>query len=315
MDRFSNPTRHWFDQAFEAPTPVQQLGWERIAEGDHSLLIAPTGSGKTLAAFLWAIDRLSREQPEELGVRVVYVSPLKALVYDIERNLRAPLAGIERAAAALGESIHIPTVDVRTGDTPQRDRRRQARTPGEILVTTPESLFLILGSAASENLRTAKWVIVDEVHAMAPTKRGSHLAVSLERLSHLADADPQRIGLSATARPAAEVARFLGGDRSVEVVDTHVPPDLDLRIVVPVEDMGALGEVVEEPDGLTIPGVWARRRPPASPVTLDPVDDHRLAMSFAILGLRRPGISVSDAGVVAKSYPGFWRDFETVFMP
>ncbi len=238
MKQFDDVTRRWFSGTFEAPTRVQTEGWERIAGGDHTLLIAPTGSGKTLAAFLWAIDRLTRLEPDaDLGVRVLYVSPLKALVYDIERNLRAPLAGIERAAEASSTRLHVPTIDIRTGDTPQRDRRRQIKTPGEILVTTPESLFLILGSQARETLRTVEWVIVDEVHAMAPTKRGAHLALSLERLSALADRDPQRIGLSATARPASEVARFLGGGRPVEVVDTHVPPDLDLRLIVPVDDM------------------------------------------------------------------------------
>jgi ATP-dependent Lhr-like helicase len=238
MQQFGDATRGWFSSTFEAPTRVQNEGWDSIARGDNSLLIAPTGSGKTLAAFLWAIDRLTRLDPDaDLGVRVLYVSPLKALVYDIERNLRAPLAGIQRAAEASSTRLHVPSIDIRTGDTPQRDRRRQIKTPGEILVTTPESLFLILGSQARETLRTVEWVIVDEVHAMAPTKRGAHLALSLERLSALADRDPQRIGLSATARPASEVARFLGGGRPVEVVDTHVPPELDLRLIVPVDDM------------------------------------------------------------------------------
>ena len=238
MKSFGEATRRWFSNTFEAPTEVQRLGWARIQEGDHTLLIAPTGSGKTLAAFLWAIDRLTRLGPDvEPGLRVVYVSPLKALVYDIERNLRAPLAGIERASGSIGVSLRLPTVDVRTGDTTQEDRRRQKKTPGEILVTTPESLFLILGSQARETLRTVEWVIVDEVHALAPTKRGAHLAVSLERLARIATLDPQRIGLSATARPAEEVARFLGGDRSVSIVDTQVPPRLDLQVVVPVDDM------------------------------------------------------------------------------
>ncbi len=238
MQQFRDVTRHWFSSAFEGPTPVQEQGWKSISEGNHSLLIAPTGSGKTLAAFLWAIDRLTRlEDDAEPGVRVLYVSPLKALVYDIERNLRAPLAGIQRAAEIEGTSLRIPSVDIRTGDTPQKDRRRQIKNPGEILVTTPESLFLLLGSQARETLRSVEWVIVDEVHAMAPTKRGAHLALSLERLSELADRDPQRIGLSATARPAEEVARFLGGHRPVHVVNTHVPPNLDLQVIVPVDDM------------------------------------------------------------------------------
>jgi ATP-dependent helicase Lhr and Lhr-like helicase len=238
MDRFSDATRRWFSSAFPAPTEVQRSGWERIQAGDHTLLIAPTGSGKTLAAFLFALDEVGRLPADmEPGVRVLYVSPLKALVYDIERNLRTPLAGIAHAASAAAEAFRVPRVDVRTGDTPPHDRRRQVKDPGEIMVTTPESLFLLLGSTARETLRTVRWVIVDEIHALAPTKRGSHLALSLERLTVLAEADPQRIGLSATARPAEEVARFLGGDRPVTVVDAHVAPALDLHVVVPVEDM------------------------------------------------------------------------------
>ena len=248
MESFGPATRHWFEQAFASPTEVQRRGWQRIAAGEHSLPIAPTGSGKTLAAFLYALDRLGgAPEDSEPGVRVVYVSPLKALVYDIERNLRVPLAGMQRAAAALGSPLRVPRVDVRTGDTTAQDRRRHLREPGEILVTTPESLFLILGSQARENLRTTRWIIVDEIHAMAATKRGAHLALSLERLAHLAAEDPQRIGLSATAHPAEEVARFLGGDRPVSVVDAHVPPRLDLQVIVPVEDMTR--PVVETEDG------------------------------------------------------------------
>ena len=248
LDYFRSATRDWFTRAFAAPTDVQRRGWERIAAGDHTLLIAPTGSGKTLAAFLYALDRLAgMAEDEEPGVRVVYVSPLKALVYDIERNLRVPLAGMQRVAASLGQPLRPPRVDVRTGDTSPQDRRRQIRTPGEILVTTPESLFLLLGSQARETLRTARWIIVDEIHAMAATKRGAHLSLSLERLAHLARQDPQRIGLSATARPAEEVARFLGGDRPVCVVDAHVPPALDVRVVVPVDDMTR--PVIETVDG------------------------------------------------------------------
>ncbi|HUP88036.1 MAG TPA: DEAD/DEAH box helicase, partial [Longimicrobiales bacterium] len=247
LTQFSSATRRWFTNSFAAPTPVQAQGWERIAAGDHTLLIAPTGSGKTLAAFLYALDRLATKPSETEGVRVVYVSPLKALVYDIERNLRTPLAGIANAARALELPFTPPRIDIRTGDTTQEARRRFARHPGEILVTTPESLFLILGSAARETLRNVEYVIVDEIHAMASTKRGAHLALSLERLSALAEKDPQRIGLSATARPAEEVARFLGGDREVHVVDTHKPPAIDLQVVVPVEDMTR--PVVETEDG------------------------------------------------------------------
>ncbi len=236
---FSRPALRWFEASFEGPTPVQSEGWARIATGEHALLIAPTGSGKTLAAFLYWIDQLSRRDAEETpGVRVLYVSPLKALVYDVERNLRAPLVGIGRAAEAMGEDFRAPRVAVRTGDTPQRERRMQARDPAEILVTTPESLYLLLGSQARETLRSVEAVILDEIHALAPTKRGAHLALSLERLAAISTGgDPQRIGLSATARPLDEVARYLGGDRAVSVVDTSVAPSLDLRLCVPVPDM------------------------------------------------------------------------------
>jgi ATP-dependent Lhr-like helicase len=235
---FGHAARAWFESSFERATPVQEQGWVRIAAGEHALLIAPTGSGKTLAAFFWCIDRLSRadstETPRPPGVRVLYISPLKALVYDIERNLRAPLVGVRRAAEKLGLPVRIPRVAVRTGDTPARERLEQARDPAEILVTTPESLYLILGSAQRETLRSVEWVIVDEIHALAPTKRGAHLALSLERVAQLTARDPQRIGLSATARPLAEVARFLGGDRPVAVVDTSARPRLDVEIrVVP----------------------------------------------------------------------------------
>jgi ATP-dependent Lhr-like helicase len=248
LQYFGAATRHWFNNAFAAPTPVQAQGWERIHSGEHTLLIAPTGSGKTLAAFLYALDRLTHSPDEnQSGVSVVYVSPLKALVYDIERNLRAPLAGIRRAAEHTGEALRVPRVDVRTGDTTAQDRRRQLREPGDILVTTPESLFLLVGSQARENLRTVKWIIVDEIHALAATKRGAHLALSLERLSALCERDPQRIGLSATARPPQEVAAFLGGDRPVSIIDTHVPPQLDLQVVVPVDDMTR--PMVETADG------------------------------------------------------------------
>jgi len=247
---FTPATQTWFEQSFEAATEVQRRGWESIRAGRHALLVAPTGSGKTLAAFLAAIDRLVAEGPaanrrasagpgaaEGRGTSVVYVSPLKALVYDIERNLRAPLAGIRRTSARLGLAVHEISVSVRTGDTPSAERTRQARHPGDILVTTPESLFLILGSGARANLATVRTIIVDEVHALAPTKRGAHLAISLERLCALTREEPQRIGLSATARPIDEIARFLGGDRPVEIVDASARPRLDLAVVVPVADM------------------------------------------------------------------------------
>ena len=174
---FSPATATWFTEAFSEPTRVQTEGWQHIANGDNALLLAPTGSGKTLAAFLWCLDRLGQlEHDAEDGVRILYVSPLKALVYDIDRNLRAPLVGIQRAAERLGQPFRAPRVHMRTGDTSQRDRRQQARKPADILITTPESLYLILGSNARETLRTVQTVIVDEIHSLAPTKRGVHLA-------------------------------------------------------------------------------------------------------------------------------------------
>ena len=235
---FSAITRTWFHEGFPGPTAIQARGWQAIGAGRHALLIAPTGSGKTLAAFLAGIDRCARLPADAPpGVRVLYVSPLKALVYDVERNLRAPLAGIRRTAGRLGVPVREVGVHVRTGDTPQRERQLQAKRPAEILVTTPESLFLLLGSRARAGLATVETVIVDEIHALATTKRGLHLALSLERLAELTAADPQRIGLSATVTPAQEMARFLGGDRPVEVVDVSVRPRLDLRVTVPVPDM------------------------------------------------------------------------------
>jgi ATP-dependent Lhr-like helicase len=190
---------------------VQREGWARIAAGEHALLCAPTGSGKTLAAFLFFLDRnLHRERSGPLGqaagVRTLYVSPLKALAYDVERNLRAPLVGIRRAAEQLGTPLAEVRVAVRTGDTSARDRRLLQKDPGEILVTTPESLYLLLGTAAREVLRTVDAVIVDEIHALAPTKRGVHLALSLERLEALVGRPVQRVGLSATQRPLEEGA-------------------------------------------------------------------------------------------------------------
>ncbi|MGA7982586.1 MAG: DEAD/DEAH box helicase, partial [Chromatiaceae bacterium] len=264
---FSRATRHWFEDNFYVPTEAQARGWPAIAAGGHVLITAPTGSGKTLAAFLWGIDRLSRPDRDPTpGARVVYVSPLKALVYDIERNLRAPLAGIRRAAERLGEAIEMPRIAVRTGDTAQQERQRQLKEPAEILVTTPESLFLILASKAAEHLAGVNTLIVDEVHALAPTKRGAHLTLSLERLAARCRKDPQRIGLSATVRPLEEAARFLGGDRRVEIVDASAEPRLDLRVMVPVPDMEHPPELqAEEPKGGSILGELYSRsvaRPP-----------------------------------------------------
>ena len=272
MKHFSPATRRWFTQHFDGPTDAQRRGWPVIASGQHCLITAPTGSGKTLAAFLWAIDRLlvdaEARDAAPPGTRVLYLSPLKALVVDIERNLRAPLAGITQAAATLGigsqtAALRPPEVAIRTGDTPARERQRQLKTPAEILVTTPESLYLILGSQAAATLSQVETVIVDEVHALAPTKRGAHLALSLERLSMLVtqagNPEPQRIGLSATVQPLAEAARWLGGDRIVEIVDAAAPPRLDLRVSVPVPDM----ERPPQPSVDVRPGQPHKRTPAA----------------------------------------------------
>ncbi|MFL5938800.1 MAG: DEAD/DEAH box helicase [Gaiellaceae bacterium] len=225
LDAFSAPTRAWFEQAFDGPTPAQELGWPAIARGGHTLIQAPTGSGKTLAAFLYGIDQLD-PQPGK-GLRLLYVSPLKALNYDIERNLRGPLAGL-RSELRVG---------VRTGDTPQKERVAMVRNPPDILITTPESLFLLLTSQARETLRGIETVIVDEVHAVAGTKRGAHLALSLERLDRLTGRPIQRVGLSATQRPLEEIGRFVSGGREIELVDAGRAKELDLKVVVPLDDM------------------------------------------------------------------------------
>src|SRR3954462_2833760 len=203
LSAFTPRVRDWFLNSFEEPTPAQAEAWPAIATGEHVLIAAPTGSGKTLAAFLWALDRIAANPTpgDDKHVRLVYVSPLKALSYDVERNLRAPLRGIG------GET----TVAIRTGDTSQKERAQMRRTPPDILITTPESLYLMLTSRAREMLTDVEWVIVDEIHAVAQTKRGAQLALSLERLEHLADQPVQRIGLSATQRPLEEVGRFLVG--------------------------------------------------------------------------------------------------------
>src|ERR1700756_5769141 len=240
---FTPRVREWFAGAFEAPTEAQALAWPAIASGEHVLISAPTGSGKTLAAFLWAIDTLARERnaagrrsPGEpaSGTSLVYVSPLKALSYDIDRNLRVPLRGI-------GAEL---SVAVRTGDTPQKERAAMLRHPPDILITTPESLYLMLTGRAQQMFAATRWCIIDEIHAVAATKRGSHLALTLERLSAAAGRDVQRIGLSATQNPLEEVGRFMvGPQRRCRIVDTGVRKQLDLKIHVPVESMTELDAV------------------------------------------------------------------------
>src|SRR6058998_1574178 len=225
LDVFRPETRAWFERNFAAPTPAQAQGWPAIADGGHVLIQAPTGSGKTLAAFLSAIDRLTANPGQ--GLRVLYVSPLKALNYDVVRNLRAPLAGLRSELR----------VAVRTGDTPQKERAAMLREPPDVLITTPESLFLLLTSRARELLRSVDTLIMDEVHAVAGTKRGAHLALSVERLDRLTEKPVQRVGLSATQRPLEEIGKFVAGGRPIELVDAGVAKELDLRVVVPLDDM------------------------------------------------------------------------------
>src|SRR3954468_6503264 len=203
LGRFSPAVREWFSTAFPEPTGAQSKGWPAIVDGDHTLICAPTGSGKTLAAFLWGIDRLvTSPTPDKLRrTRVLYISPLRALAFDVEKNLRAPLKGIELAAERLGVPFNEPTIGVRTGDTLAKERQSLIRRPPDLLITTPESLYLMLTSSAQETLVGVEAVIVDEIHALAPTKRGAHLMLSLERLEELTDRPPQRIALSATQRP------------------------------------------------------------------------------------------------------------------
>ncbi len=259
LERFGPATQDWFRGAFADPTPAQLGAWDAISHGKHALVVAPTGSGKTLSAFLWAIDRIFHEKDaappaatsKRRGAgeavasptRVLYISPLKALGVDVERNLRSPLVGIGQSARRLGITVPGVTVGVRSGDTTSSDRRKLVTAPPDILITTPESLYLMLTSQAGETLTGVHTVIIDEVHAVAATKRGAHLAVSLERLDALRQernpgARPaQRIGLSATVRPIDEVARFLGGSAPVEIVAPRSTKAFDLHVVVPVDDM------------------------------------------------------------------------------
>jgi ATP-dependent Lhr-like helicase len=283
LERFSPATAEWFRGAFAAPTPAQTGAWDAISTGQHALVIAPTGSGKTLASFLWSIDRLisaADRPPAKQRTRVLYVSPLKALGVDVERNLRSPLVGITQTARRLGLEPPDVTVGVRSGDTPSADRQRLLRQPPDILITTPESLYLMLTSQARETLVNVDTVIVDEVHAVASTKRGAHLAVSLERLDDLLEKPVQRIGLSATVRPAEEVARFLGGRAPVTIIAPPAQKTFDLRVVVPVDDMAELGAPPVGADASDAPSngsIW----PHVEERVVDLIEEHRSTIVFA----------------------------------
>lgn len=292
LEAFSPAVREWFATSFPEPTAPQVQGWPAIVGGAHTLISSPTGSGKTLTAFLASLDRLitTPPPPDKQRTRVLYVSPLRALAFDVEKNLRAPLVGIGHAADRLGMAWNTPVVAMRTGDTPARERQQLARRPPDLLITTPESLYLMLTSSVRDTLVNVDTVIIDEIHALASTKRGTHLMLSLERLEQITATPPQRIGLSATQRPLEEVARFLGGHldgqpRPVTIVDTAVRKQLELSVVVPVEDMGQLGTVTA---GELVPGpatsALAPRRasiwPSVYPRILDEIVMHRSTIIF-----------------------------------
>jgi len=295
LDRFTPATRSWFETSFAAPTTAQEQGWEAIATGAHTLIHAPTGSGKTLAAFLWSLDRLFSEDlpADPQRCRVLYVSPMKALAYDIERNLRSPLRGIAHAAERRGERLTPLTTAMRTGDTPPAERRAMHRRPPDILITTPESLYLLLTSAAASVLTPVRWVIVDEIHSLAGSKRGAHLSLSLERLEEITRRPPQRIGLSATQRPLERIAEFLGGGvagaaeepsgdapgpwtpRPVTIVDAPRDRAFEIEIVVPLEDMTSPDTTDEA--GHPTRSIW----PSVYPAILDMVQRHRSTIVFS----------------------------------
>jgi ATP-dependent helicase Lhr and Lhr-like helicase len=316
LDLFHPAVREWFAASFEAPTKAQQQGWPAIANGDWTLIFAPTGSGKTLTAFLWALNGLMfrPRPPKEKRCRVLYLSPLKALAVDVERNLRAPLAGIANVARTRGDELTIPEIAIRTGDTPQSERAKFGRDPADILITTPESLYLLMTSNAREMLQGVETVIIDEIHALVPNKRGAHMALSLERLAVRCTKPPQRIGLSATQRPLEEVAHFLGGAenklaarssqlagereagpqihdefgdhrkvafRPVTIVNTGEKKQLTLRVEVPVEDMARAAETVEIQSGPASlgprsPSIW----PAIHPRLLELIQSHTSTLIF-----------------------------------
>ncbi|SFJ63469.1 ATP dependent helicase, Lhr family [Streptosporangium canum] len=309
LDHFTPVTRDWFTGAFASPTAAQEGAWASIARGDNTLVVAPTGSGKTLAAFLWSLDRLAAERASATGgpaadaaggrrrsreddapagrCRVLYVSPLKALAVDVERNLRAPLAGMRQTARRLGLAVPEISVAIRSGDTSPQERRRFAARPSDILITTPESLFLLLTSQAREALRGVETVIVDEVHAVAATKRGAHLALSLERLDALLSRPAQRIGLSATVRPVNEVAAFLGGPRPAAVIQPPSEKTIEVKVVVPIEDMteldGAPRPSLPDDDDRWLLEPPARRSiwPHVEERLFDLIEDHSSTIVFA----------------------------------
>ncbi len=298
---FHPVTAEWFRAVFEAPTAPQRLGWPVIARGESSLILAPTGTGKTLTAFLWCLDRLMLHDvgdDRKKGCKIVYVSPLKALAIDVERNLRSPLAGIANMARRKGVPFHDPIISVRTGDTPLQERARFRRDPAEILITTPESLYLLLTSQSAEALRTVDTVIIDEIHALVPTKRGAHLALTLERLESLTGRRLQRIGLSATQRPLEEVARFLGG---VEVVSTMPilaktnTEKAQRQTLSSGTQINVLKEIEDEESDTTTRVSNVEPLASLQPAVLDPINQTEFASDDSSLPLRYRPVTIINA--------------------